>query len=196
MKTKIQNYFKTFTVNVMNGGTSIVTILFLGLCLLTIDSRSSNRLISDDDSTLCLEIEGKILNANDGEDGECKVELIWNNTVLDSQLLKEGKKKFKFVLSKNEYYAIRISKKGFITRLIGVNTKMLLETEGIYKFNFNTELIGEKFAAKLNEDALDFPIAVIYFNNEEDSFDYAKEYTMAIKRQLYSGNRTYAVVKN
>ena len=143
------------------------------------------------DSTSCLELVGKIINANEGIDGSCKIELICNNEVIDTLLLKEGKKKFKFVLSKNKYYAIRVSKKGYISRLLSVDTKLFNEIEGIYKFEFDMELIDERFASRLNSDALDFPVAIIYFDNEEDCFNYSREYTSALKRELYSGNKSH-----
>lgn len=138
------------------------------------------------DSLSCLQIEGRVLNADDnGED--CIVELIdGSNTVVDTLILKEGKSKFAFVLQKNDYYSIRISKNGFISKLVAINTEILTEQDGIHKFNFETRLLNKVIAKKLNEDVLDFPVAIINFDYENNCFDYNKEYTEHIKRELYT----------
>ena len=87
---------------------SIITYLlgffFLITCFKAIGKSPHNK-----DSASCLEVEGKITNAPAGEDGICKVELINANKVISSVILKEGKKKFKFLLGKNVSYTIRIS---------------------------------------------------------------------------------------
>ncbi|MBL7930473.1 MAG: hypothetical protein JNL60_01140 [Bacteroidia bacterium] len=138
------------------------------------------------DSLSCLQIEGKVLNAGDNED-VCIIELIdGTNTVVDTLILKEGKNKFAFVLQKNDYYSIRISKNGFISKLVAINTEILTQQDGIHKFNFETRLLSSVIAKKLNEDVLDFPVAIIHFDYENNCFDYNKEYTEHIKRELYA----------
>ncbi|MBL7933115.1 MAG: hypothetical protein JNL60_14510, partial [Bacteroidia bacterium] len=108
------------------------------------------------------------------------------NTVTDSLILKDGKTKFGFVLKKNSYYSIRISKKGFISKLVAVNTEILIETDGIHRFNFQTKLMNEALISRLNDDVVDFPVAIIHFDYDNNCFDYNKEYTSYIKRELYS----------
>src|SRR6185436_14141516 len=101
---------------------------------------------------------GRITNADEGIEGECKVELLDSKGVVDTAILKEGKRKFKFVLHRNSFYAIRISKMGFITKLISINTEMMVPDEDglIHKFTFETKLASEDELADLNTDALDF----------------------------------------
>ena len=137
------------------------------------------------DSLSCLQLEGKIVNAEEGYDGECLVELISENEVKEFISLKEGKNKFKFVLSKNTFYSVRVSKKGFATKLISVNTEMLTELEGVHVFKFETRLMSEKVAAKLNQDILDFPVTIIQFDYEKESFTHNSTYTAYIKKELY-----------
>lgn len=136
------------------------------------------------DSSSCLQIEGKISNCYEG-DSECLVELIDEEGVQQSLLLKEGKIKFKFVLRKDKVYGIRISKTGFVSKLISVNTEMLIKIEGIAIFNFETSLLSEEVAGKLNQDILDFPVAIIHFDYEQECFSYNMEYTSYIKRETY-----------
>jgi hypothetical protein len=137
------------------------------------------------DSLSCLLIEGKILNSEEGMDGECKIELIRYNEVTDSIILKEGKSKFKFVLEKNAYYAIRISKKGYISKLVSINTEIVTESQDIHRFLFETNLIEEAALKILNRDVIDFPVAIIHFDYENDCFAYNKQYTASIKKELH-----------
>ncbi|WP_317898316.1 hypothetical protein [Aurantibacillus circumpalustris] len=137
------------------------------------------------DSLSCLLIEGKIMNAYEGTDGVCMIELISANEVLESIMLKEGKDKFKFALNKNMFYSIRVSKTGFATKLISVNTEMLTGPEGVHVFKFETSLIKDKIAAKLNQDILDFPVTIIHFDYEKDCFVHNAVYTSYIKKELY-----------
>ncbi len=166
--------------------TSIITTAFV-LCLGLFNAKSANdnHHKTKFDSLSCLQIEGKVLNADEGEDGECLVELITLNDGIDSIVLKEGRKKFKFVLEKNSYYAIRVSKKGYISKLVSVNTEILTEDEGVHRFVFETTLIKEAALKRLNKDVIDFPVAIIHFDYELDDFSYNKEYTDNMKRELH-----------
>ncbi|MBL7931138.1 MAG: hypothetical protein JNL60_04530 [Bacteroidia bacterium] len=147
------------------------------------------------DSLDCLQIEGKILNNDDDLYGECVVDLIEANEIVQSVVLKEGKKQFKFILHKNSRYGIRIQKKGYINKIISIDTDMEGQSEnfGLYRFMFETTLISEAVRKRMNEDIIDFPIAIIRFDHEEQTFSYDKKYTSYIKRELYntSGNRSH-----
>jgi hypothetical protein len=135
------------------------------------------------DSVVCLEIEGKVINAVKKGEG-CKVELLCNNTPIDSAFLESGKRKFKFLLKNNTYYAIRITKKGYLNRLVCVDTKIPVKPKGLYRFSFTTRLIENKPSKRIKKDASDFPIAVIYFNRKKGYFYYNKKYTHDLKREL------------
>ncbi len=137
------------------------------------------------DSLSCLQIEGRINNA-DELGGECLIEVIGLNDQVDTILLKEGKIKFKHVLKRDSYYAIRISKAGYLSKLVCVNTEILTETNGFFVFEFETTLIKEAAAKTLNKDVLDFPVAIIHYDYEKDSFSYNKEYSAYIKKELHT----------
>jgi hypothetical protein len=51
--------------------------------------------------------------------------------------------------------------------------------------DFETELIGEHKAKKLNADALDFPITIIYYDDQANWFYFNEEYTSNIKKCIY-----------
>jgi hypothetical protein len=142
------------------------------------------------DSSSCLKIEGIVTNAEEGTDGECLVELICANETVEAVTLKEGKRKFRFILNKNQRYGIRISKKGYLSKLISVDTELTESTEmfGLYKFEFETKLLTEDASKLMNADALDFPIAIVQYDYEQESFSYNKEYTAYIKSELRKPN--------
>ena len=140
----------------------------------------------EEDSLKCLEIIGRIGNAAENET-PCKVELISMARVLDSVILEKGNKKFSFTLNRNSYYAIRVSKPGFIPKIVSVETKFPDEIIDLISFSFNTDLIPEALAKSLNQDALDFPIAIITFDPRTECFIHVKEYTELTKREIYQG---------
>lgn len=176
---------------------NLTAAAFLLLSLYSAKMQSANGHKLKYDSLSCLQVEGKILNSEEGVDASCTVEIICQNEVVDAVTLREGKTKFKFVLNKNSFYAIRVSKKGFITKLVAVNTEILTETDGIYKFVFETSLVPEAALKYLNEDVVDFPVAIIQFDYEQECFTYNEEYTNTIREELHKGdpgrrkNRTF-----
>jgi hypothetical protein len=86
-------------------------------------------------------------------------------------------------------YGIRINKKGYVPRIISINTELPEFAQGFFRFQFDTELIEETQSKKLDQDALDFPIAIISFHDDLRTFYYSEEYTTNIKRQLYLGDK-------
>jgi len=160
---------------------SIVVFVFF----FTLTAQATKNGKSKVDSLSCLKIVGRVLNA-DETNGDCIVELIGLNDNIDTITLKEGKIKFKFVLNKDSYYAIRISKAGYLSKLVCVNTEILTELNGISVFEFETTLIKDVIVQSLNQDALDFPVAIIHFDYQLACFSYNKEYSESIKRELYT----------
>lgn len=136
------------------------------------------------DSVVCLQLEGIIENANDLPGSDCVVEIITPDGKIDTLILKEGKKKFRYFLEKNRYYSLRITKPGYIGTLICVNTFMQKEPEGLYRFEFTTTLIHNKIISQLNKEAMDFPIAIIYFDHKTSCFSYDKKYTLTAKKEM------------
>jgi hypothetical protein len=131
-----------------------------------------------------LKVSGKISFQGKKSDKTYKVLLIKNNKVIDSAEVKDGRS-FTFLLERNEYYGIRIIKEGFIPKLVSVCTDMDDSEKNAHHFHFDTKLISESELGRLNKEMLDFPIAVISFNEKKDSFFYNKKYTADIKRKMY-----------
>jgi hypothetical protein len=163
---------------------SIILSVVLSLFFLDVKLQASKG--NPENSSTCLEIEGRVTNIGRKTDNTYKVELISANVVIKTLNIND-KKVFQFTLKKNSHYAIRISKKGFVPRLISIHTVVPGDDKRVHRFQFDMELLSVKDARKLNDDALDFPVAVISYDNEMSSFYYNEEYTANIKRQLYTG---------
>lgn len=159
-------------------------LIFAILTFLFINSSLSATNLND--STVCLEISGRILNLKVGKHNGYKAELICNGKVVDSLEI-FSKHDFKFVLNKNTIYGIRISKPGYVHRIISVDTNLPQYANGFFRFQFDTELIKDNKNEVFNRDALDFPIAIIAFNQNLNNFYYNEEYTSFIKRRIYLG---------
>lgn len=136
---------------------------------------------------VCLQIQGRITIFGEGVDNECIVELINNNGEIDSLILKDNKLRFRFLLERNSTYAIRISKKGYMSKYVSVNTDINDEDDVIHRFVFETPLLKKEAVVHLNKEAIDLPIAIIHFDTKKHCFNYDKEYTASIKKELRKG---------
>lgn len=162
---------------------SALYILFL---FLTVSLNAGNlHKVPDDDSSDCLKVKGRILNLKSKTDKHYTVELITSEGVVDSMRLKDGKQ-FRFYLKKNSYYAIRIRKAGYLDRVVSIYTDVPKDSEDEFDFRFDTELIAVEDAKKLNKDALDFPIAVVFYHEKLKCFYHCEKYTTDIKRKIAS----------
>ena len=145
------------------------------------------------DKDAWMEITGRIKHLKDLNGKTYKVELILNDLVIDSAIV-QNNKKFKFFPPKDSYYAIRITKKGYVTRLISVYTQLPDANNKYFRLVFTTNLIEEARAKSLDKEALDFPIAIISYNKRRKHFNYNEKYTTNIKRSLVNSNKVTKVV--
>ncbi|MBA3663845.1 MAG: hypothetical protein H0W61_06510 [Bacteroidetes bacterium] len=136
------------------------------------------------DTLLCLEISGHITHLKAIKNDFYKVKLVYNGCTLDSVNVKD-KGEFKFRLKKNTVYGILLTKPGYVSRIISVDTNLPDSAEGLFRFDFDTEMIELGRTDKLNKDALDFPIAVICYHEELNYFYYNEQYTSCIKRRIF-----------
>ena len=160
----------------------IFTVLLF--TILIFDNTTCYSQNSNSDSLICLELKGKITNIGSKSKDSYKAELIYYNTVIVKEDI-DVTKTFKYELKKDAIYTVRISKPGYITKLISIYTKLPEEHDELYKLDFETELIAEHKAKKLNADALDFPITIIYYDDKANWFYFNEEYTSNIKRCIY-----------
>ena len=162
------------------------TCIWLFVCLNILPLQSQSSFVNDSDSLICLRIEGKILSTS--KRGDCLIELFHAGALEDSMRLDSRAKHFGFELIRNSSYTIRISSNGFVTKLVCIDTKVSMPTKGIYRFKFTTGLMETAMAKRLNQDALEFPVALVYFDPTLKCFDYARDYTKSIKREWLKPN--------
>lgn len=137
------------------------------------------------DSSICLEIKGKILGLDSKSDGNYKCELIYFNKVIKNENI-NVKKTFTYELKVNSIYTIRISKDGYITKLISIYTRLPENHDELYKLEFETDLIPIHKSKKLDSEVIDFPVTIIYYDEKANWFYFNEEYTSNIKRQLHN----------
>jgi hypothetical protein len=137
-------------------------------------------------SDFCLELNGKISITGQRDVSKYAVYLLLDNTIIDSLTLNEGQN-FKFLLKENAWYAVNIKKEGCAPKMLSINTKLPENKYDnvLFKVMFEVdELISHLESIHLDNDALDFPIAIISFDKDSQHFDYSKEYTKNIKKSL------------
>lgn len=118
------------------------------------------------------------------------VELYEQNRMVDAMETKKNGK-FKFALYNNHIYTIQISKDGYFTKKIEVNTTVPNEFEDEVEYPFDMEL--EEYVANVSpktEDLLEYPIALIAYDKKEQGFKYHKEYTKGLIEELKSSSST------
>jgi hypothetical protein len=175
MKTSIHSTAKTFVF--------LACIVFFGSSF-TLHKKNKQE---KDTNDVCLEISGDIGFEGDIRNQSYKVELIHYNTVIQTDTMENLSSVFSFQLRKNAYYTIRISKEGYVTKLVSICTELDDNLKDVYcQFHFTTSLIAQDEAAQLDKDALEFPIAVVSYDKTKKVFYDNKQYTANIKKILYS----------
>lgn len=141
----------------------------------------------------CLEVSGQIVRERKLNEKPIRVELIRENKLVDSMLVR-GSEDFKFSLQKNQYYAVRVLQEGYLPRLVSISTYLPEDIKADKKFRFHFDLIqvSNKERTADMEDVIDFPIALICYNESKGYFDYNAFYTSHIK-EVYQKLKTVTI---
>lgn len=133
----------------------------------------------------CLEVTGEFDESMKSLEGKYKVSVMRDNKVLETKEVKVNRQ-FKFILSSNVHYTIKLEKPGYIPRYMSVNTEIPknADLEEIYKFYFATNLINEELQYHFEDDDIDFPIALVAYKKKCDCFAYDKKYTEELMTRL------------
>jgi len=85
-------------------------------------------------------------------------------------------------------YSIQVEKEGYIPKLLSISTKMSdkIEMDGLYKFNFETNLISQDLSGHFTDDDVDFPVALVSYGKKCDCFEYNKEYTAKLINRMFN----------
>lgn len=114
---------------------------------------------------------------------DTKVELFCHSELIDSVIVgKSGS--FEFDLKKDLYYTIKISKNGYIPKIIGIDTEAPADINEKKEFVFTTSLLSENEAFNLDRSVLEFPAALVMYYNKSSSFEFCLEYATVRKQML------------
>ncbi len=135
------------------------------------------------DTAYVIEIDGKVLIPKDDDSKLYKIELLCHNTVVDSGVVVDSES-FLLKIKKDSWYTIRISKQGYLPMSVSIDTKLPGNDNNFHTFHFDTELIPDNKYI-MDNDAIDFPIAIISFNKKADAFTPVMEYSKNIRKSLF-----------
>lgn len=136
-----------------------------------------------------LELEGKIFQTGFDAKGtqsymDSALIVVVNTVTGTSDSLFSGESgAYIFRLPLNNDFMITVSRSGFVSKRLHVNTQVPLFTTGYYGIEFELDLY--KSISGLDVSALlDQPIADISFHTNKKSFDYDRAYTDQVNRGL------------
>ncbi len=130
-------------------------------------------------------VNGVIVKTDKKTDSKCKLELFQENTLIESSEIKMNKP-FERKLKKNVWYTLRITKEGYKPLLISLNTELDNNANVLDNlFEFETALINNEAAKFMDKDQLDFPVGLVAFNKDTQSFEARDIYTNNYMTALY-----------
>jgi len=135
-----------------------------------------------DEEFTVLKIEGEITNKTDKLDGVL-VELYEQNKMVDAfETKKNGK--FKFNLYNNHIYTIQLTKEGYNTKKVTINTKVPEDYGDEISYLFDIELDEFSAVEEEKETLLEYPIAIISFDERKGEFLFNQAYTKGLIEDL------------
>lgn len=163
----------------------ILTILILTTCLAFNSTAYSQEDEVVDEPFDVLDIGGSITHGEENL-ADVKITLYEGNKVVDESLTKKNGK-FKFTLMSNEIYTLELTKKGYYTKRVSVNTKLPPEVDDTYKFMFDLSL-DSKEEKKLDKYLVEYPAVLIEYSAKKDEFVFDKAYTTSYFDELEMSN--------
>jgi len=160
------------------------SIFILLLSLSSIAGNKKGKVTQNSDSLYCIEIDGKVLIPESDDSKLYKIELLCHNTIVDSGTVVDNES-FLLKVKKNSWYTIRIIKEGYFPLIVSIDTKLPDYNTGCHKFHFDTELLKESYTNIQDDEAVEFPIAIVSYNKSINTFSPIKEYSSNIQRSLF-----------
>ncbi len=162
---------------------SILVVMLISLYTFTI--------AQSNDSTICLEVIGIAVHKTEPLDGVTiklykeNEELVWEQITN----IPYHDHSFSFSLLRNSHYSIEVSKDGYISRLVSIDTRLpddvQVKAANKFIFEFEVDLVKE---IKMKDDFyVDFPIAIISYNSNTGVFENHDDYTKHIKEKIIMG---------
>ena len=142
-----------------------------------------------------LELRGIVLQSKSSEKGEAKFLDSAYITIYDGTkkplvtFVTSRKGKCDFKLPLNSKFTIEVTRKGFVTKLIDVNTKVPNEKRAAFIFPFSIDIFEN--VKGLDVSVLKKPIAKINYSFGTDHFNYDYAYTDRINNELKKMYKDY-----
>lgn len=171
--------FNGFTLlsnlNAMKNNFKIATFFMLFIVLNVVKANPNAT-----DSLPSLEIKGKI-SKKGKPNGTYKVELLYMNSVVETKEVND-EDSFSFIMPGNRDYIVKIYKKGYSTKVIGINTGLHKYdyTEKYYKYEFITEM-QEVLYRTIQLDSVENPVTITGLDNKEKDFNYRRKYAKKLR---------------
>ncbi|MBK9283612.1 MAG: hypothetical protein IPM51_04755 [Sphingobacteriaceae bacterium] len=166
-------------------------LLFLLLINIPATAGNGNEKKKAKNEVFSLTINGLISNVKELENKNCLVELYCYTEKIDSVIV--NSKGFHFVLDKNKYYTIKISQKQCVTKLISIDTETPEMINNKHIFQFETSMLKEADATKLDKMVLDFPAALIMYYEGISGFEFCLEYDKVRNDMLKHGKDFHSI---
>lgn len=115
------------------------------------------------------------------------VELFEQNKVVDAFETKSNGK-FKFTLFNDHIYTIQLTKEGYYTKRISVNTKLPEGYDNTMRFDFDINL-DSKTDKSFDEYLVEYPSALISFDAKRGEYGFDKDYTRSYFEEIDAANR-------
>ncbi len=161
---------------------AIAVTAFAFVCNLMYSSNLTK--VNSNDDTLCLKINGKVSKTKESAGNSYTVQLVQNDKVISSQIVKAGKN-FTFYMNRNAWYGVKINKSDCVSKIISVNTALPSYQEEKFMVSFEVEEpISNNEAQYLDPEALDFPLAILSYHDNIESFEGNDIYANNIKKAL------------
>jgi len=132
--------------------------------------------------TSSLEVKGYVFQNNEKVD-LAFIKLYQNNKVVQMMNTKKGGK-FQFILFSGMLYMVEINKPGCITERIQISTEEKTEFGGKYLYEFKVDLMNEKDFTGVDISNLDFPTALIKYNEDKGEYLHDETYSKFVKDEL------------
>lgn len=135
-----------------------------------------------------LRINAQIVVRNKEVNGNFKMEVLFFDSVISVFTVKNNKP-VTMLLKKDAPYMLKISKKGFVPRYVCLNTN--IHDTGIptdnYAFYLETDFIKNTTAMRLDNEALEMPIALVGYDKQTRNFNFNRDYTAFVSQRISAG---------
>ena len=160
----------------------LLTTLLLTACILcsgvSFSQEESENIVESYD---VLDIGGTITHGENALE-DVNLKLFKANKIIDQAVSKKNGK-FKFTLMSGHIYTIELTKQGYYTKRVAVNTKIPTEVDDTYKFLFDL-FLDAKEDKVLDKYLIDYPVVLIEYSSKKDEFTFDKDYTKSYSEEL------------